>query len=62
MNELELTQKLREKYVGDLPKAHKERSVEDALQEALDNTTPERAGAPNQSHYAFEGDDELEWI
>ncbi len=62
MNELELTQKLREKYVGDLPKAHKERSVEDALQEALDNTTPEHAGAPNQSRYELEGNDELEWI
>ncbi len=62
MNEHELTQKLREKYIGDLPKAHKERSVEDALQEALDNTTPEQAGAPNKNHYELKGDDKSEWI
>jgi hypothetical protein len=62
MNEQELTQKLREKYVGGLPKARKERSVEEALQEALDNTTPEHAGVPNKSHYELEGEDESEWI
>jgi hypothetical protein len=63
MNERELTEKLREKYVDEVCKNVKERTVEEALQEALDNTTPEHAGAPNRSQYEFEDEDnESEWI
>jgi hypothetical protein len=62
VNERELTEKLREKYVEDVCGDTK-RSVEDALQEALDNTTPEHAGAPNRTNYEFrEEDEESEWI
>ena len=63
MNERDLTEKLREKYVEDVCEGSKERTVEEALQEALDNTTVEHAGAPNKKHYELEGEDnESEWI
>jgi hypothetical protein len=62
MNERELTEKLREKYVDDVCGTVKKKTVEEAFQEALDNTTPEQAGSPNRSHYEFEDDQESEWI
>lgn len=61
MNEHDLTEKLQEKYIEELTGKHKERTVEEALQEALDNTTPEHAGAPNKTNYEFV-DDEPEWV
>lgn len=62
MNEHELTEKLREKYVEDVVGPAKKRTVEEAFQEALDNTTPEHAGTPNRKHYEFVEDDNQEWI
>jgi hypothetical protein len=62
MNERELTEKMREKYVEDLGGTKKKRTVEEALQEALDNTTPEHAGAPNKTNYEFADEQESEWL
>ena len=63
MNEHELTAKLREKYVEEVTANRQGRTVEEALQEALDNTTPARAGHPNYSkRYEFEDNSEPEWI
>jgi hypothetical protein len=62
MKERELTEGFREKYVEELAGTRKKRTVEEALQEALDNTTPEHAGAPNKTNYEFVDDDEPEWI
>ena len=59
MNQRELTEKMRDKYVGEL--RNKRKTVEEALQEALDNTTPEHAGSPDYDQ--FETDtEESEWI
>jgi hypothetical protein len=59
----DLTDKLREKYVEDVNGGKKkERTVEDALQEALDNTTAEHAGHPDRTHYEVPEDAEPEWI
>jgi hypothetical protein len=62
VNERELTEKMRQKYVEDLGAGRKKRTVEEAFQEALDNTTPEHAGAPNKTDYKFEDEPESEWI
>jgi hypothetical protein len=63
VNEKELTDKLREKYVGEVTGSSKKRTVEEAFQEALDNTTPEHAGAPNKGNYQLVDDEiESEWI
>jgi hypothetical protein len=62
MNECELTEKLREKYVEDIAGSNKKRTVEEALQEALDNTTPEHAGAPNKTNYEFTDEEQQEWL
>jgi hypothetical protein len=62
MNEKDLTEKLRDQYVNEVVGDKKERTVEDALQEALDNTTPEHAGHPNYSHYEIETNEETEWL
>ena len=64
MNKQELEDKLRETYVSDVAGEKKHRTLEEALQEALDNTTPETPGAPNaSSQYEIpEGQDEPEWI
>lgn len=61
MNDIELTERLRENYVKAVNGEKKARSLEDALQEALDNTTVERAGVPD---YASDEDQEpeAEWI
>ena len=60
MNQRELTKKMRDKYVGEL--RHKRKTVEEALQEALDNTTPENAGSPNYDQFEKEESEESEWI
>ena len=60
MNQRELTEKMRDKYVGEL--RHKRKTVEDALQEALDNTTPENAGSPNYDKFEADEHEESEWI
>ena len=62
MNEQELTDKLREKYVEELNLNHKKRTVEEALQQALDNTTPEHAGAPDKTSYELVEEDNQEWL
>jgi hypothetical protein len=58
----ELSEKMREKYVEDLNGDRKQRTVEEAFQEALDNTTPEHAGSPNKTNYEFEDEPESEWL
>ncbi len=61
MTDVELTDRLRENYVKAVRGEKKARSLEDALQEALDNTTPERAGVPDYA--SDEGQEpEAEWI
>ena len=62
MNEADLVEKLRERFVSEVVGERKPRTVEEALQEALDNTTPEFPGVPNPPKYddeEFNGDD---WI
>lgn len=61
MNKQELEDKLRETYVSDVVGERKRRTLEEALQEALDNTTPESPGAPNVQQEPEE-QDEPEWI
>ena len=60
MNRRELTEKMRDKYVGDL--RHKRKTVEEALQEALDNTTPEHSGSPNYDQFETDDTEESEWL
>lgn len=60
MNERDLTEKMRDKYVGEL--RHKRKTVEEALQEALDNTTPENAGSPDYDQFEKDETEESEWI
>ena len=60
MNEFELTDKLKEEYVRDVAGEKKKRTLEEALQEALDNTTPEAPGAPEMQDEPEEQD--VEWI
>lgn len=60
MNQQELTKKMKDKYVGEL--RNKRKTVEEALQEALDNTTPEHAGSPNYDQYETDDTEESEWI
>ena len=62
MNERELSEQLREKYVEDVTGSIKKRTVEEALEEALDNTTPEQAGSPNKTNYEFVDEQESEWL
>jgi hypothetical protein len=61
MNDQDLTEKLREKYVSELP-SRKNRTVEEALQEALNNTTPEHAGTPDFDQDETKESTEPEWI
>jgi hypothetical protein len=56
-----LTEKLRDDYVNEATGGRKRKTVEEALQEALDNTTPEHAGTPNYSQFEEE-EDEGYWI
>ena len=60
MNALELEDKLREEYVKSVAGEKKQRTLEEALQEALDNTTPEFPGAPELQDEPEEQD--VEWI
>ncbi len=60
MNQRDLTEKMQDKYVGEL--RHKRKTVEEALQEALDNTTPEHAGSPNYDSWEADDSKESEWI
>lgn len=60
MNEIELTDKLKAEYVKDVVGEKKHRTLEDALQEALDNTTPESPGVPDIPNELEELD--VEWI
>jgi hypothetical protein len=62
VKEHDLTEKLRDTYVKEVVGNKKERTVEEALQEALDNTTPEHAGHPDYSHYEVDTEEEPEWI
>lgn len=62
MTDLELEDRLRENYVKAVVGEKKARSLETALQEALDNTTPERAGAPDYSSESDPEAFESEWI
>jgi hypothetical protein len=62
VNEKDLTEKLRDQYVTDVIGDKKPKTVEEALQEALDNTTPEHAGAPDYDQYEIAGEEEPEWL
>ena len=55
-----LEDELKEKYVRDVAGEKKKRTLEEALQEALDNTTPESPGAPEMQDEPEEQD--VEWI
>lgn len=61
MNEYELVEKLRERYVKEVVGERKPRTLEDALQEALDNTTPEFPGTPDAKPEST-GEPYAEWI
>ena len=60
MNEIELTEKLKDEYVKDVVGEKKYRTLEDALQEALDNTTISSPGEPDRPQEP--GDQDVEWI
>ena len=62
MNERELTEKMRDKYRNEVAGRTKQKTVEDALQEALDNTTPERAGTPDYDQFETDETEESEWL
>ncbi|KKK46800.1 hypothetical protein LCGC14_3161620 [marine sediment metagenome] len=62
MTDIELEDRLRENYVKAVVGEKKARSLEDALQEALDNTTPEHAGHPDYSSVHDPEQQEPEWI
>ncbi len=57
MKERDLTEKLRDEYVNEATGGKPRKTVEQALQEALDNTTPEHAGTPN---YGTDDEEEQE--
>ena len=59
--ELDLINKVKEEYVKSVSRGKKRRTLEEALQSALDNTTPEHSGAPSYSTDQGENDSE-EWI
>jgi hypothetical protein len=63
VKEHELTDKIREQYRKDVLGERSSRTLEDALQEALDNTTPEHPGAPDHDDEdTGEQDDREGWI
>ena len=62
MTDLELEDKLREDYTKAVLGTRKARSLEEALQEALDNTTPERAGEPDYTSDTEQDAPVSEWI
>lgn len=57
-----MTEKVSERYRKDVLGERSSRTLEDALQEALDNTTPEHPGAPNYDDGIEDQDDHAEWI
>ncbi|MCW4026134.1 MAG: hypothetical protein NWE76_01455 [Candidatus Bathyarchaeota archaeon] len=61
MNERDMTEKLRDEYVNEVTGGKPRKTVEQALQEALDNTTAEHAGTPNYSQFE-DDEDEGFWI
>lgn len=61
LTDIELEDKLRENYVKAVVGEKKARTLEQALQEALDNTTVERPGTPNYPDDE-QGEPEPEWI
>jgi len=62
MNREELTEELRKQYVKEIPGEKKNRTLEEALQEALDNTTPKFPGTPNAKVDESGEFDDAEWI
>ncbi len=62
MNEKDLTEKLRDQYVNEVTGGKPRKTVEEALQEALDNTTPEHAGQPDYDPYEVATEEEPEWL
>ena len=59
MNEQDkMAEKLRDEFVKEATGGKPRKTVEQALQEALDNTTPEHAGTPD---YDKEEKEEEEW-
>ena len=62
MTDIELTDRLRENYVKAVVGEKKARSLEEALQEALDNTTPEHSGHADHSSDRDPEQFESEWI
>ncbi len=58
-----MTDKVSERYRKDVLGERSNRTLEDALQEALDNTTPEHPGAPNYDDGTEEDqDDHAGWV
>ena len=62
MKQHDLTKKLQEQYVKEVTGEKPKRTLEDALQEALDNTTPEFPGAPKGHSTALEEQEDAEWL
>ena len=62
MNAHELTSKMKEQFVKDATGEKKRRTLEEALQEALDNSTPEHPGSPNRREDKPEDQADAEWI
>ena len=61
--EAKMTEKVSERYRKDVLGERSSRTVEEALQEALDNTTPEHPGSPNYDDGTGEAqDDHAEWL
>ena len=62
MNEQDkMAEKLRDEFVKEATGGKPRKTVEQALQEALDNTTPEHAGTPDYNQFEDEEEEEV-WI
>jgi hypothetical protein len=58
-----MTEKVSERYRTDVLGERSSRTLEEALQECLDNTTPEHPGTPNYDDGSGEDqDDNAGWI
>ncbi len=58
-----MTEKVSERYRTDVLGEKSSRTLEEALQEALDNTTPERPGTPDYEDSTGEDqDDHAGWV
>ena len=62
MKHHEITEELKEKYIKEVTRERPQRTLEDALREALENTTPEFPGTPNYDTERREDTDNAEWI